>query len=264
LTKTAYVDRKNNLMVFWTPKVGCSSLVDWFARNPGGLTQEQAYGIPGAPLHPRRWLAENGFEVQEPWKNEILSDFRKIVFYRDPFSRAVSAYLDKFVGINKRKHLNSSTLEGFALNFWTKHFGEEPYTGITFEEFLEVVRDQIAARAPTTSADLDTHWNTQALFPDETDVTGLYNEVYNISEMSRVLTELNASYGYDNSPSRRRSMKYSEFDGNYYGDVASVTLADRVGTFHQDNFRNPKTEMLVQEAYARDYEFFDLNPAPAK
>jgi hypothetical protein len=59
-------------------------------------------------------------------------------------------------------------------------------------------------------------------------------------------------------------MKYSEFDGNYYGDVASVQLADRVGAFHQGNFRSPKTEYLVQEAYARDYEFFGLEPASAE
>jgi hypothetical protein len=63
------------------------------------------------------------------------------MFYRDPFSRAVSAYLDKFVGINRRKHIDSSTLVSFALNFWKKHFGEKQYKGITFEEFLEVVRD---------------------------------------------------------------------------------------------------------------------------
>lgn len=204
MTRQAYVDRKNNLMIFWSQKCGCSSLVDWFAFNPAGLSMEEVY--PSRGQSPRPYLHKNGFLVNRPWATEDLPAIRKIVFSRDPFSRAVSVFYDKFIGRHERVIDDANKMKPFALRFWDEYFRGD-YRGLSFVEYLSVVRDRVAARAPGKAPDLNGHLNTQAPFPDEAPAN-LYDETYDITKMSDVLEGLNRDYGYSVSPSVRRVTNY--------------------------------------------------------
>ena len=102
------------LALCWTPKVGSRFLVHLFQSLTGCRQHPLAEGntacghaAPGwlGPLAPPGCNASSGLHrCNGVWKREAWHGFRRLVVLRDPLSRFLSAYEDKFGAVTNRTY----------------------------------------------------------------------------------------------------------------------------------------------------------------
>jgi len=83
--RRAFVSHEHRLILYWSPKCGCTSLADWMVF---GLLQRE--GVPRSRT--RHWLGENGYFAKA---RDLLGEtkgYHSVAFTRDPFDRIVSAF----------------------------------------------------------------------------------------------------------------------------------------------------------------------------
>lgn len=264
MTRQAYIDRDRNLLIFWSPKCACSAIVKWWYHNIVGET----LAAKGLPLSlERRWLHQHGYQVPyTAFKRIDFGQFLKIAVCRHPFDRAVSGYIDKFVGRNKRKVDRYETLDGFAADFWRDVRGVSPedaparYDGLSFLEFLRAIETRIAERGEGEPV-LNPHWNTQAPFS----LNGAtYDRICDVSDLEEVFADLNARFGFSHLPPVIRTTDYGDFDGAALWDVSSLDLARSARPLNRENFRSPETEAIIRNAYDIDFRTFGYDSMKAK
>lgn len=130
------------LAVFWSPKAGCTFALKWFLAQAGLLEAALRHGD---------WLHDYRLEVlfQQPGYLErapyvLAPGWRRVKFVRDPFERAVSAYL----AYCEAAHLGQRARHDEVLSAIEAHLGRPVGEGATFS-FREYV-------AFLESQDLDT------------------------------------------------------------------------------------------------------------
>lgn len=257
MTRQAYVDDDRKLLIFWSPKCGCSAIVEWWYAGPVGKAADEEE-VPRAKA--RHWLHSQGYERRLKQLARLdLPAFHKIVIARHPFDRAVSAYIDKFVGRHGRWKDEYQKLEGFAAEFWRQIRGvdltdhQDSYDGLTFLEFLEAINERVLSRGDSEPK-LNSHWNTQV--PFAFDMAPPYDDVYDIQELTGALSKINDIYGFTYVPGVRRSIDYGSFDGQFAGDISSLTLAREGRRLNRRNFYSAETEKMIRSAYDIDFRTF--------
>ena len=139
-----YFSERHKLVICAIPKVASTELI------------KLIYRLDGDP----KWFREPHFRSDAPTlatlsrdeATDIMNDPRwtKAVFLRDPLTRLLSAYLDKFVLAPKR---------GLAANYGVKHFG----SSMSFETFIDAIASNITDKASPYGLHLGTnpHWKPQ-------------------------------------------------------------------------------------------------------
>lgn len=98
VNQNIHISLKHKYVYFETPKVGCSSIKKTLIKFETGELYEK-YDLPIHPV-PFSSVFVKPFQLSEKQLSDILKDktFFKFTFVRDPYSRALSGYLDKMVG----------------------------------------------------------------------------------------------------------------------------------------------------------------------
>ncbi|XP_073493638.1 carbohydrate sulfotransferase 9-like [Phyllobates terribilis] len=138
-----YVEQSHRFIYCEVPKVGCSNwkriillLNESLARTPDELQYYQ--------VHKSKQLKKLSSYPPSRQK-ELLANYTKVMFTRDPLERVVSAYRDKFLHEDDVYYS-----KGYA-NLIKKSLGIQSKTNLTFEQFANFITKE-------NPSNRDTHW----------------------------------------------------------------------------------------------------------
>lgn len=251
---TYLVDENRNLVYAPIPKVACTSLKIWFLLT-----------APGVDIRPdpkdwkvNAWLAGEGNRFLLKDTRVLDGRMFRFAFVRNPWSRLVSAYLNRIVGrgIEHRQMMKRFTRgrwyrvdkrAKYYFRKWTQGVGWPESTEPTFREFVhrEVVDKSIGG--------MDPHWYPQHLFINsfEPDFVGKFERLED--DVDRLCLQL----GIPNSlPHLNRSAYRSEGTADCYADCAQSALRsmDELPRYRQ--FYTPDLIDMVGDVYRRDIQRF--------
>lgn len=206
-----------------TPKVACTTIkraLQIIENN--GSTAGLSDNVHDRHVSPLQKLSSSDFEVKEIYTS---GDLFRFCFVRDPFTRIVSAYLDKLVINNWERKRRLPTL------------GYKPTASISLKTFLKTIRAQ-------KPENMDIHWMPQAVLlrPDTVfyDVIGRF-ETFQV-HFEKVISKIEPSFLAGNS----------DFDFSKHKTGANSKAIELIGSEEAD---------LIRELYAKDFEIFDYSPS---
>lgn len=237
-----HFDPKLPIILFWTPKSGCTTLMKWFFFQTGQLEKALEYNW---------WVHEyfkHIYNNNETHKNRLnwnllhaKRDTYKLV--RDPYKRAVSAYL---MLVNDHEP------------YWKSEWGtirEQLFNnrnstrGLSFKEFLLYLK-KMGADSPS----LNRHFAQQYIAGEEMFV----NKYIYLENFSEQIAEIEKKYGLRRSDSEKLSDSPHNlrsrmiFDGDYSGVNILDQSFPRFPSYK--SFYNKETKRLVEEIYKIDFD----------
>jgi hypothetical protein len=136
-----HISRRHHAVFVEVPKAGCTVVkrVLQVAEDPAAAHMESVHDRSASPLAgPLR----DGIDADELFGP--TSDWFRFTFVRNPYSRALSCYLEKVAGLERLSEMRLPKL------------GLEPGVEVGFQQFLELLDSDRAMR------DADIHWTPQA------------------------------------------------------------------------------------------------------
>lgn len=271
MSRQAYVDHQKKLILFWSPKVGCTSLVHWFTHGALGL--EPGYVKKETPYKDARaWLRGEGYHIDHVVAKNMIErgGYQSVVVSRHPATRALSAYLNKFVRYQNREIDAPMKLEHFSKQAYKQWKGIPPkapiknYEGLSFIEFLSSIRNDVAkARQAGEDPKLNNHWNTQVPFKFR-DWHFQYDKKFQLENFGEAIRWLNEKYGMAAPEARTNVTRYGTEAKPDAARLSSVELCKHPEWLAPENFLTDEALDLVAEAYAIDYDYFGYDPKDVK
>lgn len=266
MTPQAFPDHKNRLVIFWAPKVACTSLAVWYVngllKSRGVEDFKKVATLHGTYTESQRgWLELSGYTLTGYQGGRLVLDegYRGIFFVRDPFRRIVSAYIDKFVNHHGRPLLKFGDLHGVGQLLYRQMKGGPPadskdYTGFSLVEMLNYIIQEVDKRKAGEAIALNRHYDAMV----DPNFLRVYDQTDKIEicqiESGKSFELLNSITGIDFVPERFNISQYGE--PGLLQDVAnrgSVDLAGCDTVPHPSDFDTPEMRALVKRAYADDY-----------
>ena len=206
-----------------TPKVACSSLLMTLQRIESG--DPTFLHDPWGEVHYREF-SPLLMPLQVPSFHSWMLDARtfKFCFVRNPFSRLLSAYLDKIV-----------LTEGFRAKFLAA-LGRDG-GGITFAEFIDVV-------AAETDEQMDDHYSVQCRHIFQSHIP--YDFIGRFEALPEGIAEVGRRIGVDMRP------------------YAVRLDAHRTGAEDYARHYTPRMVRLVQDRFAEDFRAFGYGFAASR
>lgn len=253
MTRRAYLVAEKKVVCFWSPKAGNSSLGSWLVQ---GLWKED---FERSGLLFRQFLMEAGRIAHFRRASKIVRKhgFDSFALVRNPYTRAVSAYSNKFLYDGGKVLDRFEYLEMFARGFAVTNVGAgsgEDYRGVSFADFLEAVAQQVRSPAKDGEPALNVHWNTQ--IPFEVRSSGLrYGHIIRLENIEREIVPLAERLGISEPfPHRRPRRTTAANPGMDLSEMTSLEII-RAGLIPDErNLLTPRTRSLIEEAYAIDFE----------
>lgn len=253
MSRQAYVYLPKQLLFFWSPKCGNTSLGDFIFKN---LEVDDAYH-----KNARKFLSNANSKVGFKLAWKLINDhvFTGIVLSRNPYNRAVSAYLNKFV-INRKKWIqNPDCMEGFSRKLFNqakKYNNDFLPLGISFDDYLTHISCVLDQKKP-----LDPHFNTQVPFflKDK----NYYKHQLRLESIDQDLVLL-YELGFTGEFKKLRST--APLDANIpsnsedLSNMPSFVLAREKIQPKFENLINKKTASLIEKIYAIDFEILNYSP----
>jgi len=206
-----------------TPKAGCTTIKRALQIIEAGGEEGLARNVHDRDSSPLKTPQTSHFSPEEIYTSPDLFRF---CFVRNPYTRVVSAYLDKFIS-NKWEARRRLPKLGFA-----------PDAEISLLEFLQA----IAKRKPER---MDIHWMPQTVLlqPDKVRYATIGRLENFDADFSAVMQRIAASF----------VETYGAFNHSPHRTGAAQRLAELVG---------PQEEALIRRIYADDFAAFGYDPAP--
>lgn len=174
-------------------------------------------------------------------------NYLKLVILRNPFERLVSAYLNKFVRINKKTPIVQKVIDDVYNNFDLKR---EKDSSITFSQFIDYL-------SRTEDYDLNEHWRPQHTFLGTNLVE--FDLVFQLENLDSALEKLETQLGIkiDNKKTKNRTKYVLINSDDHFYDKYPQELQAYSGLPKAAKFYTPELENLVRVRYARDIEIYE-------
>ncbi len=213
------ISLKYNYLYTETPKVGCSTIKTTLQKME--LNDPDFYREDFEDIHNRNFSPLLKPSQIGSFEKFITGSVFKFCFSRNPYSRLLSAYLEK---IKSNKPQKRQILLHLGKNY--SDIDQE----VSFDEFVNVVCEQ-------PIINMNHHWRVQyyQTFQEfiEYDFVG---KLENFSDDFKiVLAKLNKNYAHFLKDERRHSTRASD---------------------HLSKFYTPSLIKIVQDKYAKDFEYF--------
>jgi len=218
----------------YVPKVACTNwkaLLRLIAGYPDWLDNRLAHDVVNGGL---RYLDLEGPD------SDLLDDpaIRKYTMVRDPYSRVLSAYLNKFDYLLSVEPTTENELYFHKVlrgmdRFRREELDEETYPEISFPVFLQWVKSK-----PSPDAE-DEHWMPQALMLRQPDVHfDIVGKFENLAEDSaRILSAMGCDQAFPSQEDVR---------------FAPTGASDKIAQYY-----TPAAYALVNELFSEDFAIFD-------
>ncbi|MGE6716969.1 sulfotransferase family 2 domain-containing protein [Peribacillus frigoritolerans] len=235
-------DRTFPLIMFWSPKGGCTSLMKWFFFQIGLHQITKDY-------HP--WIHKYRMEVHEKqnnYRNEIqkqLLDSKKETYklVRNPFTRAVSSFFAMLT--------NKAILDQLAPN---------AIDGISFTQFLYMIKQKGVGRSS-----VDLHIAQQYIDEEESVIK---NYIY-LEDFTKELRNIEKKFGLLKSPMSDliKSPHHMSEIMTEYGESADTkftpnSFGNRLPIYK--SFYNDETRDLVSELFKKDFQAYGYDQTELK
>lgn len=251
----SYISHKHKLVVFWSPKAGCTSVVNWFCEN---VINKKGISIG----EQRSYLNKRHLKsFKEAVRLCKFKKYKSVAFVRDPRSRCVSAYLNKFLYRGPHTPIYKfRQLEIFSKRFYKQYSKKnkvKTYNGISFYEYLKFIKYR-----RDNKKWLNQHWSTQS-------PCNFFKVDYlvKIESFKEDLTTVNADLRLNNFiPSKLRSINLSDrlnfknADSDLLLDkVPSVKLLKKKLIIKEKNLLSEECLDLINDIYKCDFINFSYN-----
>lgn len=262
MTRQAYVDQEGKNLLFWSPKSGCTSLVQWFVYGYLGVRQED---VRKDYSDARAWLRGEGYfsHFRDARKLVNKNGYSAIALVRHPATRVLSAFLNKFV-VYQRKPIDAwekhePAIRRSLITWGLAEPGGEGFSGISFRQFL----DQIEARMNATTKgepQLDRHWNTQV--PIAYGRSGFnYKKLLYLEDADHAFGWLNDHFGINYKMPVINRTKYEDAAVTIdAADMPSFELAAHPEYLNKENFLHKDILEQIARIYRIDYDKFGYDP----
>ncbi|MCB1706218.1 MAG: sulfotransferase family protein [Halioglobus sp.] len=182
--------------------------------------------------------------------NKVLSsdDYYKFSVIREPVSRTISAYSEKFL-VNRT--LPGNVLHTIDLIRSVRgRSAVDTYEGISFREFV----DYLLASDP---ADLDPHWSSQHY---QLASAVRYNDIFCVEQLDQLAARLTQRTGQaislgKHNTSLRHDHVYDTSPGRYVDKLPSEL--DDVGILAPGDFMDPELVSRLQDYFCEDMALYD-------
>ncbi len=224
-------NEEHNCIFTYVPKVACTnwkSVMRYLARQPDWLSPKLAHDRVKGGLH---FIDPDGPE------RHLLFDpsIPRYSCVRDPYSRSLSAYLDKIenrlTGVNRKRENDESRLRAVE-RFRSTKLDAEAYPAIDFEVFLRWVRD---GSSPLT---LNEHWAPQSAILKSGEVE--YTFIARFEHLAEDAAELLERMGCDIPFPSQQEVRFRPNNAD-----------NRLETY-----LTPACRELIDELYAEDFRAF--------
>ncbi len=270
MARDAYALLEHETVIFWSRKAGNTSLAMWLSDVV--LTERRRRLI--GDVHPRKIFIAGQYRVDGRFAERLVKrmDFADFMIVRNPYSRVVSAYINKFVYDGDVVIDSFRMLESFSkravIDIYkakspdlTPQDIAEAYTGITFLEFLRYIDARVEARGDAEPV-LNGHWNTQT--PFYFDKGFEYSNIIRLERLAEDLAPLAERLGASATFPRLRTGEAAivrDRTQESLSSVRSVELAKRNIELRAANLLDPKTKRLIARAFEIDFRKLGYDPA---
>jgi hypothetical protein len=234
-----FYEKEFPLLLFWSPKSGCTTLIKWFFFQIGLLQKAIDYN-PSVHLY-----RVDIYEKQENYKLKIIEqlmgdkkDVYKLV--RNPYSRAVSSFL-------------ATSTNGAILN----QIAPGLHNGLSFKKFLYIIKD-IGVKKDL----IDVHIAQQYVEEEE-----LFIQNYvHLEHFTTSIRNIEKKYNLLESPIQNiiksphhRAQQMTDYGKQTFAEV-NMSLKTLYGVLPEyKNFYDEETRDLVREIFKKDFEKYGYN-----
>jgi len=255
------IDWDQGIVFFWSPKCGSTTLARFLAVRMGVNPREISGGI-------RPWMTRQGHIASFPVGYRLCTarDFRGVAVTRHPYTRLVSAYLDKFVTHRGKQLRSLNALEPFAQALYIDFAGRNDrsttaYDGMSFSEFVAYLHDVGVTQQRIES--LNPHWQPQAPV-DTFELGNLYDDVvkFDRQPLEAALSEIYGEEITAEHVGRHNATKYAPRRPKAPADLAAVNSLELPAKFQPKNFHSAESAAKIHALYHQDFALFGYDHDP--
>lgn len=252
MTRRAYVIHAQRVVFFWSPKAGNTSLAKWLVQGLWPAADDTA-GMP-----PRAFLKSDGSLMKFPAAYRLVAEegYDSFALVRNPYSRAVSAYVNKFVMDGNLRLDGFDKLEPFAARLYLATSGNDPsapFSGVSFVQYLEHVAEKVCQRPPAEEPDLDAHWSTQVPFRFRR--KGFkYGQIIKLETIDEDLAPAALRLGIEAPFPHLRRSRPEPGSSDDVSEVASTEILAARRVPSEANLLSDGARALIEQAYEIDFE----------
>lgn len=253
MTRRAFLIREKKIVCFWSPKAGNTSLGQWLTRNL--WTEEHA----ASGLEVREFLEQSGRTIKGLRRSARLvlqKGFESYALVRHPYTRATSAYVNKFLYNDGKAFDQFDKLEHYTQRFVQRQLGgpsDDAYRGVSFIEYLKAVVNAVRSADGAAEPNLNTHWNTQVPFLFR-EMELRYHRLIRLENIAEEIAELAERLEIVTPfPHHRSRPTDAQADRTDLSEVSSLEIIGAGLVPTDDSLLTPQARALLDEAYAIDF-----------
>ena len=247
MSHQGYIDRQKQLVWFWAPKCGATTLLKLLKMNEYNLNRGH---IPHS---------------SSPF-NECLQyiqdyNFSSIVFCRNPITRIISCFINKFVLYKNKPIYYRQDLENFSREFFDifrKEKGfpqQEDRVLITFEDFLDIVSIIFQRQDNSNNRTVNHHWDTQV---SPALLSLIYDYIVPMEDFQDSIQYVASIFGVQVGNIHANKTNYTnQITSEYLGAIPSFFI-DR-SQLRIENFLTENNKRKIKNLYLHDFEMFGYN-----
>lgn len=254
----AYVLLDHRLMIYWSRKAANTALTDWLFNSVVKIRRDRE-----ARLSARKFMVAGQFRIEYPMALEFRDrmGFDDYIIARDPFRRAVSIYLEKFVyyrgaGLDRYDMLTNFAQRAYQVMTGSGKTDGSPdnYRGVSFVDYLEYVAEQVETRAPGQEPNLNGHFLPQVPFAF-VDREVEYSNVIHLENIQNEIRSLANRIGSTLPfpvvrPGANQVNAAPDLD---LSETRSIDLVRSGLVPSASNLLSPRSRDLILRAYAHDF-----------
>ena len=248
----AYISHEHKFVALWSPKCASTSLAHWFINGFVNSSYDKT-------KFPRKILHSEGYtcDAKDAQWHCLNKGYILAFFSRNPYSRSVSAFLNKFYIKHQTVISSFEKLEPFARNFINCYntFRDIDHTNfsLSFIEYLEFISYLISEKKP-----IDHHWDTQV--PSFDDFKLVPDFIVKQESFEKDIKTLNTYYDLpDFVSTKKNSTTYSNdyiLSDSDLSQSSNLEFRQRRIAVKYNNLINPESARLIQRIYSIDFEYF--------